>query len=143
MNISLKTTSKERPEHASVSTKMEIFKSISAVSTLTLMHFGVEWQASWLIDTQNNSLSGSIKINNHYFENGNIHFNLNREFANIPLAAADGENIIAAINKTETEYQSGIERMHESMGDVFKRMRRPLPVTGQKFNWSNPRMMMN
>ena len=103
---------------------------ISCINTNFNSFWGGEWQASWLIDTQNNSLSGSIKINNHYFENGNIHFNLNREFANIPLAAADAENIIAAINKTETEYQTSIERMHESMGDVFKRMRRTLPVTG-------------
>ena len=31
--------------------------------------------------------------------------------------------------------------MHENMSDIFKRMRRILPVTGQKFDWNNPRMM--
>ena len=59
------------------------------------------------------------------------------------LENADATGIVKAINATETKYQTEIERTHETMGDVFKRMRRVLPVTGQKFNWSNPRMMMN
>lgn len=33
--------------------------------------------------------------------------------------------------------------MHQELEDVFKRMRRRLPVTGTKFNWNNGgRMMM-
>ena len=103
---------------------------ISCINTNFNAFWGGEWQASWSIDTQNSALSGSIKINNHYFENGNIHFSLNRDFANIPLQTADGDGIVAAINKTETDYQTSIERMHESLGDTMKRMRRTLPVTG-------------
>ena len=116
---------------------------ISCINLNFNAFWGGEWQASWLVDTQANSLSGKVKINNHYFEAGNIQYSLEKDFKNIPLAAADAPNIIAAINKTETNYQKTIERMHENIGDVFKRMRRTLPVTGQKFNWSNPKMMKN
>ena len=82
-------------------------------------------------------------MNNHYFESGNVHFNLEQKFENVPLAAADADGIIAAIDKTETEYQAKVDEQVENMAGIFKRMRRALPVTGQKFNWSNPRMMMN
>lgn len=77
---------------------------ISCINTNFKAFWGGEWQASWLVDTQANTLSGSIKINNHYFEQGNIHFGLERTFANIPLAQADADNILATIRKTETEY---------------------------------------
>lgn len=103
---------------------------ISCINTNFTSFWGGEWQASWQIDTQANALSGSIKLNNHYFENGNIHFALNKDFAGIPLENADADGIISAIKKTETQYQNDIESMHETMGDVFKRMRRILPVTG-------------
>jgi len=36
-----------------------------------------------------------------------------------------------------------VEAQHENMGDIFKRMRRTLPVTGTKMNWANPRMLKN
>lgn len=57
---------------------------------------------------------------------------------------ADGETIVAAINKTETDYQNSIEEMHEALSDtegVFKKLRKTLPVTGQRFNWVNPKLM--
>lgn len=78
---------------------------ISCINTNFNAFWGGEWQASWRVDTQANALSGSIKVNNHYFENGNIHFGLQKDFANIALQNADADGIIAAINKTETKYQ--------------------------------------
>jgi len=77
---------------------------ISCINTNFTSFWGGEWQASWLVDTQASALSGTIKINNHYFENGNIHFGLEQSFEGVPLAQADAENIVAAINKTETMY---------------------------------------
>ena len=49
-------------------------------------------------------MSGSISVKNHYFENGNVQFSLDKQFQGIPLAVADGDNIVAAIKKTETDY---------------------------------------
>ena len=114
---------------------------ISCINLNFNAFWGGEWQATWLVDTQTSTLSGSVKINNHYYENGNISFSLAKEFSGIALSAADAENIVGAINKTETEYQQSIEAMHDQMGEIFKRMRRVLPVTGTKFNWANPSLM--
>ena len=111
---------------------------------LKLDHFwGGEWQASWQVDTQTSQLSGSIHINNHYFEIGNVQFKLDKEFDAIPLEVADGEHIVEAIKKAETDFQMAIENMHEQTTDVFKRVRRILPVTGQKFNWEKPKTIYN
>lgn len=46
-------------------------------------------------------MTGSIRVNNHYFENGNVQFNLTRKFEAVSLAASDGESICAKINEVE------------------------------------------
>ena len=77
---------------------------ISCINVNFKAFWGGEWQASWLVDTQASTMSGTIKINNHYFESGNVHFAIEQSFADIALAQADGDNIVLAINKTETAY---------------------------------------
>ena len=49
-----------------------------------------------------------------------------------------------AIKKTETNYQNAVEDVLEvGLKDgLFKRMRRVLPVTGTKFDWSGGGKMM-
>ena len=84
-----------------------------------------------------------MKINNHYFEAGNIQFNLDKTFEPYPLSSADGTGIVAAIEKLETAHQMEIESLQEGLQDgILKRMRRRLPVTGQKFDWDNAKAML-
>ena len=83
------------------------------------------------MDTQNSTISGTVKINTHYFEAGNIQFNMEKKFDPVPLAAADGPGIAAAIEKLESAHQQSIEDLQEGLQDgILKRMRRRLPVTG-------------
>jgi hypothetical protein len=63
-----------------------------------------EWQSKWSIDIQNQKLYGLIKVNNHYWEVGNIQFHLSKKYEEFSLENADAETIIKAINKCETEY---------------------------------------
>ena len=88
---------------------------ISCISLNFNSFWGGEWQSEWVIDTQEETLSGSIRINNHYFEQGNIQFSLKKSFEARKLAASDGEGICAEINKLETNYQLEIENMHENL----------------------------
>lgn len=68
---------------------------------------------------------------------------MDKKFDNLPLAAADGAGIVAAIEKAESAHQNAIEEVQEGMQDgILKRMRRRLPVTGQKFDWDNPKSML-
>lgn len=88
-------------------------------------------------------MSGSIKINSHYYEAGNIQFNLEKNYENIPLSAADGPGIVSLIDTTETNYQKTVEETQDYIKEgLFKRMRRKLPVTGQHFDWDNPKGML-
>ena len=49
----------------------------------------------------------------------------------------------AAIEKLETAHQMEIESLQEGLQDgILKRMRRRLPVTGQKFDWDNAKAML-
>ena len=68
---------------------------------------------------------------------------MEKKFEMLPLSAADGAGIVAAIEKAETDHQNAIEAVQEGMQDgILKRMRRRLPVTGQKFDWDNPKSML-
>ena len=77
---------------------------ISCINLNFAAFWGGEWQSVWCVDTQNSTISGNIKINNHYFEAGNIQFNLNKSFENVPLPSADAAGIVATIEKLETNH---------------------------------------
>jgi hypothetical protein len=77
---------------------------ISCINLNFAAFWGGEWQSVWCVDTQNSTISGNIKINNHYFEAGNIQFNLNKSFENVPLSSADAAGIVATIEKLETTH---------------------------------------
>lgn len=82
-------------------------------------------------------------MNNHYFENGNIQFNLSKTFDPVTLTATDGPGICFQINAFESGYQKTIEDMHDTLKEgMFKKMRRALPVTGAKFDWDKPKLMI-
>jgi capping protein (actin filament) muscle Z-line, alpha len=49
-------------------------------------------------------MTGSVRINSHFWENGNVQFNLIKNFDETALAASDGVSIVAAIEKLETRY---------------------------------------
>ena len=87
-------------------------------------------------------MTGSVRVNNHYFENGNVQFNLSKKFEAVPLTASDGVSICAKINEMEAKYQQSVENVLENAKEgMFKKMRRFIPVTGQKFDWDKPKMM--
>lgn len=111
---------------------------------LNLKHFwGGEWQSQWIVDIQASTMHGSIRVNNHYFENGNVQFNLVKKFEPVPLKSSDGAGICQTINELESKYQLSVEDVLENMKEgMFKRMRRFVPVTGQKFDWDKPKMML-
>ena len=84
-----------------------------------------------------------IKINNHYWEQGNIQFHLVKKYEEVDLTSADAPVIIETIDKLETEYQAEVESTLEfSKEDIFKKMRRTLPLSGQKFDWASSKGKM-
>jgi len=85
-------------------------------------------------------LKGTVKINVHYFEDGNVQLHTSVEkSANVDIGAPDdaARQIAAAISKIETEFQSNLEEMYVTMhSTTFKAMRRFLPINRQPMNWN-------
>ena len=76
-------------------------------------------------------MSGSIRVNNHFFENGNVQFNLDKKYENLALTGSDGDSICQKINEMETAYQTAVEEVLEQTKEgMMKRMRRFIPVSG-------------
>jgi hypothetical protein len=65
--------------------------------------WGGEWISQWTFDYASKQLSGNIKLRNHYFESGNIQFNLHKEFASVAVKTTDGRGIVDAIKDVETK----------------------------------------
>jgi hypothetical protein len=110
--------------------------------------WGGEWLSKWEIKHTINSndfeLSGCINIVNHYFEQGNIQFKLEKKFEGVKGAVKGDihESIISTIAKLEEEYQTSLEDLYEEISDThMKSLRRKLPVTGKSFEWGIPKLM--
>jgi hypothetical protein len=111
--------------------------------------WGGEWLSKWTvthtIGSTDYNLSGSIKIVNHYFEQGNIQFKLDKSFDSLSKQCAQGnvsENILEQISNLEEKYQASLEEMYEEISDNhMKNLRRKLPFTGKAFDWGVPKIL--
>lgn len=65
--------------------------------------WGGEFLSTWNVDLQSDSISGQIKVHNHYFEQGNIQFNINKTFPAVQLKTQTGKAIVDSIAKHETD----------------------------------------
>jgi len=85
-------------------------------------------------------LNGLLKIQVHYYEDGNVQLNteLNKS-ASITGgdASTTAANIVSAISKAEASYQTALINNYKTMGDTsFKALRRALPITKVKIDWT-------
>ena len=59
-----------------------------------------EWISVWTLE--NGQLTGSLKVRSHYFEMGNMQFNLDKKFENVTCKDVNSaKEIVKAIQKTE------------------------------------------
>jgi len=93
------------------------------------------WRSSYIYDPSSGVLSGSIKVDVHYYEDGNVRLLTNRP-VNVSLPSASGPELVKAIAAEEKKYQEDLNRAfgHLSEG-AFKSLRRQLPITRQKIEW--------
>jgi len=101
------------------------------------------WRALYTISVASSGqqeLKGSVKLNVHYFEDGNVQLHSTFEKqANINVQGEDatGADIVKAIAKIEGDFQSQLEEMYVNMpGSIFKSMRRFYPITRQPMVWN-------
>jgi hypothetical protein len=106
----------------------------SCTSWLTLIRNG-RWRSLYIFDPSSGSLEGSIKVDVHYYEDGNVRLLTNKTVtASIP--SGTGAGIAKEISAAEKKYQEELNKGFVSLSEgAFKGLRRQLPVTRQKIEW--------
>lgn len=81
------------------------------------------------------SIKGSIKLDIHYYEEGNVRLNF-KEDVDDQLPQLTASSIVNSINKFETDITLKIiQHFNKLNQESFKNLRRLLPVTRSKINW--------
>jgi len=100
------------------------------------------WRSVWSVKIASGKaeLEGNIRINVHYYEDGNVQLNSNFSKKKDGLAAKDPNALADAVTKAiadfEGEFQNNIDLSYEKMNNTtFKALRRALPISGQKIKW--------
>jgi len=111
------------------------------------VNLGNFWSGSWRSVYHLNvgrrgaqELKGNIKVQVHYFEDGNVQLHTNYDrVATVTVGSEDdtGKEVGKALNKIESDFQSNLEEMYVNMHrTTFKSMRRFLPLNRQPMTWS-------
>jgi len=93
------------------------------------------WRSLYIFDPSSGSLEGSVKVDVHYYEDGNVRLLTNKSVsAQVP--SGTGSGIAKEISLSEKRYQEELNRSFTSLSEgAFKGLRRQLPVTRQKIEW--------
>lgn len=93
------------------------------------------WRSLYIFDPSDNSLEGSIKVDVHYYEDGNVRLVTNKTVT-ASNSSSSGSGIAKEISVAEKKYQEELNRGFASLSEgAFKGLRRQLPVTRQKIEW--------
>ncbi|KAI1173544.1 2-oxoisovalerate dehydrogenase beta subunit [Nemania sp. FL0916] len=93
------------------------------------------WRSLYTFDPSSGSLEGSIRVDVHYYEDGNVRLLTNKP-VNSSISSATGAGICKEIATGEKKYQEELNRGFTSLSEgAFKSLRRQLPVTRQKIEW--------
>jgi capping protein alpha len=101
------------------------------------------WRSAWTVDVtpgSSASLTGHIRVNVHYYEDGNVQLNTNAA-KTASVSAADpatfAKECLAAISKAEQDFHNQLEVSYDVMDNsTYKALRRALPMTRQKVQWA-------
>ncbi|KAJ8660416.1 hypothetical protein O0I10_003874 [Lichtheimia ornata] len=99
------------------------------------------WRAVWTFDTQSGELKSVTKINVHYYEDGNVQLNAEKEHETKVSISEDHDKVAKALAK---EMATLDKKYHQSLNDsygdlaenTFKGLRRALPLTRNKLDWN-------
>ncbi|EJT50686.1 F-actin capping [Trichosporon asahii var. asahii CBS 2479] len=100
------------------------------------------WRTRWVVDPAVGTVTGTILVDVHYYEQGNVQLSTEHRAAfPVPVETwEDGRDaasqIVGTIAKIEQAYQLELGDVYEEFGEKsFRNLRRALPVTRQKIDW--------
>lgn len=102
------------------------------------------WRSKWSITFNRHQnecqLIGLVKAQVHYFEDGNVQLVSSKditESVQLQDETATAKEIIRVIRQSEDNYQQAVNENYQVMSDsTFKALRRQLPITKTKIDWS-------
>ncbi|QGI66036.1 hypothetical protein CEK26_009987 [Fusarium fujikuroi] len=93
------------------------------------------WRSLYILDPSSGALEGSLKVDVHYYEDGNVRLLTNKPVSST-VSSVNGASIVREISTTERKYQEELNKGFVSLSEgAFKGLRRQLPVTRQKIEW--------
>lgn len=98
------------------------------------------WRSVWTY--HDGELIGHFKIVIHYYEDGNVQLNTDT-IQKTTITESGGADAVAAaavkaISKVEQTFQQSLDASYNTMGETtFKALRRALPITRQRIDWSS------
>lgn len=106
-----------------------------ACASLTASHRNGRWRSVYTYEPSTGKLDGSIKVDVHYYEDGNVRLLTNKAVA-AAIPSDSGAGIAKEISTTEKKYQEELNKGFVGLSEgAFKGLRRQLPVTRQKIEW--------
>lgn len=103
--------------------------------SLTVVYRNGRWRSLYIFDPSSSSLEGSVKVDVHYYEDGNVRLLTNKPVT-ATVSSGTGAGIAKEIAAAEKKYQEELNRGFTNLSEgAFKGLRRQLPVTRQKIEW--------
>ncbi|XP_055342812.1 F-actin-capping protein subunit alpha-like [Paramacrobiotus metropolitanus] len=103
------------------------------------------WRSQWSLTFSPGSdssveLRGIIKVQVHYYEDGNVQLVSSKEIKDevtITNETETAKNVCQIVLDAENDYQMGVSENYNTMSETtFKALRRQLPLTRTKIDWS-------
>jgi hypothetical protein len=110
-------------------------KALPYIFAITYTDRNGRWRSLYVFSPSASSLSGSIKIDVHYYEDGNVRL-LTTKPISASIASASAASIVREIAVAEKKYQEEVNKGFNNLSEgAFKGLRRQLPITRQKIEW--------
>ncbi|XP_048337609.1 F-actin-capping protein subunit alpha-2-like [Sphaerodactylus townsendi] len=101
------------------------------------------WKSEWTFAltpaSTSTEVTGSITVQAHYFENGNVHLSVTRDVEETLLVTDEAQtarDFAKLVEKAENQVQNGLMEEYRKMNNThMKSFRRQLPVTHTTLDW--------